>query len=637
MKEIKVLENSLINKIAAGEVIERPASVVKELIENSIDAGADSITIEIKEGGINLIKVTDNGVGIKKEEIKTAFLRHATSKIEKFDDLESILTLGFRGEALSSIASVSQVEVISKTKDEQLGNKVEIYGGKIINEQNIAANEGTTFIMRNLFFNTPARRKFLKKPSTESGYISDIINKTALGHPEISFKYINNNNVIIHTTGKNDLKETVLCIYGKSVCKKMIEINYKKDNYIINGLIAKPEMNRANRSYENFYINGRYVKSYTVNSAAEEAYKGKLLTGKFPIFVINMSIPANTVDVNVHPSKLEVRFENENLIYKMIYDTLNNALKNENLIPNVELDNKEIRELNNKKSFVNEIFNDNIYNKSDIKGQYNFENERKNNIVLGEPCKNDINFNENNVLLDSPEIKIFKKSSYLNENIPNIKKHNDVSFPKEVIVHQSSSLKENFFNNYKIIGQLFNTYWIVEQNNSMYLIDQHAAHERVLYEDIVNKVKNEEIVSQRLLQPAVVNISEKEMQVIENNKNLLESFGFEIEILNFNACAIKSVPFIFKGPFDSGLFLDIIDMLQDKNIESIYDIKLDSLASISCKAAVKGNNKLSYIEAKALIERILKIENPFTCPHGRPTIIEINKYEIEKKFKRIQN
>lgn len=650
--EIKVLENSLINKIAAGEVIERPASIVKELVENSIDAGATNIIIEIKDGGTSLIKITDNGSGIKKSQLKTAFLRHATSKLKELSDLDSILTLGFRGEALSSIAAISQVDVITKTKSDVTGTKLSISGGNIISEDDTACLDGTTFIVKNIFFNTPARRKFLKKNSIESGYISEIVNRLALGHPHISFKYINNNTTMIQTSGNNDMKNTILNIYGKDISQKIIPIENSKNNFKIYGFIGLPELSRGNRNYENFFINGRYIKSSIVTNAIEEAYLGKIMIHKFPVFVINLTVPENTVDVNVHPTKLEVRFEDEDFIFEFMKNSVEKALKNEILIPEVSV--------NSAKENFADITETTVFSTESQPDLEEFlleedkDNFVPNNVfMVNEPCLNDDDkLNDFNKKLDLlyPDLKN-------DTNLEEIKKENSknnnekVSYTEPNQVNQTNqtplssindytnkkNIKNSFFNNYKIIGQIFNTYWIIEQNKEIFIIDQHSAHEKAIYEDFIQKFKTEKINNQPLLQPIVINVSDIEKSVIEENFEMFLSFGFEIEAFGLNSYAIRGVPFIFKGPIEPSFFLEILDALMDKNISNIYDMKLEKIISMSCKKAVKANDKLSYIEAKALIEQILTLENPFNCPHGRPTIIKMTKYEIEKLFKRIQN
>lgn len=644
MNNIRLLDNNLINKIAAGEVVERPASVVKELMENSIDAGATSITVEIKEGGISLIKITDNGKGIPKEELKTAFLRHATSKLRTLDDLEDIMTLGFRGEALSSIASVAQVEMITKTKDSQVGHKIVINGGVVEKEEESAGNNGTVFTMKNLFYNTPARRKFLKKPATEGGYVSEVVNRIALGHPEIAIKYINNGNTIMQTNGSGDVKSVVLYIYGRQMASQMIETSYSKDGFTVEGLIAKPELSRGNRNYENFFINGRYIKSNIVQNAVEEAYKGKLMVGKFPVFVLNLKVPANTVDVNVHPTKLEVRFSDDNLIYDIMYNAVLKALKKTELIPEVTWDKpKKVKSDNVQGTLEDIAFNNTVEKKAEnIETKAVVENDFK---YDDKPI-----FSNQSVAEKAPEPKnpvlnainkVYQEPYYNEEKSVEkpVETENISRKPEEkpILNEQKEEKRKPFFNNYRIVGQLFATYWIVEQNNCMYLIDQHAAHERALYEDFTEKFKNSQISSQQLLQPIAVNLSEGEKVIVEENMELLESFGFEIEEFGARTYAIRAVPYVFNSPSNVSFFMDIVDTLADKNLKSIYDTKEDAIAMMSCKAAVKGNDRLSYSEAQELIQRLLSLQDPFTCPHGRPTIIEMTKYELEKKFKRIQD
>lgn len=653
MNKIQLLDNNTINKIAAGEVVERPSSVVKELVENSIDADSSAITIEIKDGGVSLIRIADNGRGIPKEQVKTAFLRHATNKIQDIDDLESIFSLGFRGEALASIASVSQMEMTTKTIDAESGVHIEINGGEYIGEQDAGCSDGTTIVTRNLFYNVPARRKFLKKTSTESSYISDIVNKIALGHPEISFKYINNDTVILHTAGNNDLKTAVLNIYGKDAALKMLELNFSRNGYTLNGLIGRPELSRANRSYENLFINGRFVKSEVVSSAVEDAYKTRLLVGKFPFYVINFKILPSLVDVNVHPAKLEVKFHDDDEIYKFIYDAITDTFKDKQLIPQSNWESK-----NSPK--VSEFLGDTSVKEEPVQSEL---------FDIQPSCKSDYKYNNDSIML-TPSYKkndllnnntknkklVINQAStpYIMDNVNTVKKNNDI--PIEVISEENNykisetKVEENtiieekksefnytpFFNNYKIIGQAFSTYWIVEQSGSLFLIDQHAAHERVLFEELLNKLKNEQIISQRLLQPIVVNLTINEKQILKDNFELLTSFGFEIEEFGQLAYALRSVPFIFKEPTNVSFFTEIIDMLSNSEIKNIYDTKILAIATTACKAAVKANDRLSFQEARALIEQLLKLENPFTCPHGRPTIIEMTKYELEKKFKRIQ-
>ena len=676
MSVIHILDNNLINKIAAGEVVERPASVVKELMENSIDAGATSITVEISGGGIDFIKITDNGKGIPKEQIRTAFLRHATSKISEFEDLEDILTLGFRGEALSSISSVSQVEIITRTAQTDIGTKMELMAGKVISETEIGSNIGTIITMKNLFYNTPARKKFLKKPSTESGYINDVVNRLALGHPEISFKYINNNSVVLHTSGNNDIKTCAFHIYGKEISMKTIEVNEEKNGYTLQGLICMPEISRANRTYENFFINGRYIKSKIVSDAVEDAYRGKLMGGRFPIFILNMTVPSNTVDVNVHPTKLEARFSDENFIYEFVYDSVYLALKNKVLIPDVKIKEKSNNFVEETKVDFSKIKDEEFFKQADkvlesdtkkITDTNNLQEKKaipKNRAELADLIKSEllvvedvtsdknkkmdfnefiddtpintagvVNVCENNIKEEINTPLIIEEE--VKNNTPLIVEENENLTLENVFEKELQENKKPFFNNYKIVGQIFKTYWLIEQDEILYMIDQHAAHERALYEEFMEKFKKQATLSQRLLQPIAVDLSEREKEVLKENFKLIEDFGFEIEEFGRNTYAIRSVPYIFKNPENVTFFKDIIDILGDKNFENIYDMKIDSVATMACKAAVKGNDKLDYIEAKALIEKIISLENPFNCPHGRPTIVKLTKYDIEKFFKRV--
>ncbi len=669
MSEIHILNNNLINKIAAGEVVERPASVVKELLENSIDAGATSITIEISGGGIDFIKITDNGKGIPKDQVRTAFLRHATSKITNFEDLEDILTLGFRGEALSSIASVSQVEMITRTCDDETATKIELSAGKVIDKTEVGANIGTSITMKNLFFNTPARRKFLKKVSTESGYINEVVDRIALGHPDISFKYINNKSVVVNTSGNNDIKTCVFHIYGKEISNKTIPVNLERNGYTISGVVVKPEISRANRSYENFFINGRYIKSKIVSDAVEDAYRGKLMGGRFPIFVLNMSVPSNTVDVNVHPTKLEARFSDENFIYQFVYDCVYSALKDKILIPDVKLKEEKLIEVEEVKSDSKSVdFSESTspIKSDDLKEKPSFS---KDPTKLAELLKMELLFDDTSEqkkdtsvdsdLIDHTPVNtggtVFVaealEKTITDENTQeemivledhtigeDIKTDNKVKSAENITLYDLEDEKEKrhkFFDNYKIVGQIFKTYWLIEQNDILYMIDQHAAHERVLYEEFMTRFKSSDILSQRLIQPVAIDLSEKEVAILEENFDLIKKCGFEIEEFGRNTYAIRSVPYIFKEPENVMFFRDIIDILGEKSFSNVYDTQIDAVATIACKAAVKGNNKLDYMEAKTLVEKLVSLENPFNCPHGRPTIIKMTKYDIEKLFKRI--
>ncbi|MCL2699020.1 MAG: DNA mismatch repair endonuclease MutL [Defluviitaleaceae bacterium] len=598
---IKVLENSMINKIAAGEVVERPLSVIKELAENSIDAGATSIEIEIKDGGTSFMRVRDNGKGIPKSEVKTAFLRHATSKIAEIEDLESVLTMGFRGEALSSIASVAQVVLVTKTEEQSSGVKLELDGGDVISETDVGTATGTEITVRNLFANVPARRKFLKKPAAEGGYISDIINKLALGNPGIAFKYINNNSTILQTRGDGNLKNVIFSVYGKEVAGNLIELRYQKQGVTLDGFIGKPSISRGNRNYSLLYINGRYVRSDITQSAVEEAYKTKLTQGKFPFCVMRLGVAPESVDVNVHPTKLEVRFSDEDLIYRSVYAAVDGALRAESLIPVANTGEKQ---------------------------------EQR-------PAREAVTRSVADILYDMPvpESKPIAAVSFAEGDADDVRHREPLKrLAMTERVEQLPVRESAIFTDYRIIGQIFNTYWIIEQGAAVYLIDQHAAHERVLYENLAKTLKAGNVDSQKLVQPIIIPVSQTERQCIRENLEFFSGCGFEVEEFDLNSFVLYSVPFVFGAPSGAGFFIEILDSFGafDKNIEDIYDAKLDKIASISCKAAVKANDRLSGSEARGLIEQALKLENPFTCPHGRPTIVELSKTMLEKLFKRIQ-
>ena len=644
MKTIHLLDNSLIDKIAAGEVVERPASVVKELLENSVDAGASVLEVEIKDGGTSYIRITDNGCGIPADELRTAFMRHATSKLEKFEDLEDIATLGFRGEALSSIASVAEVEMVTSCSDGGEGTRIVLSGGRVVEEKPSAARRGTTITVKDLFFNTPARRKFLKKPSAESGYVSETVNRIALGHPHISVKYINNGNVMLHTSGSGSLKEAVLSIYGRQQAASMLEARLSRGGYTLDGLVCKPSLSRANRSYESFFINGRYVRSSVVSGAVEEAYKGRLMNGRFPVFMLNMTVPANTVDVNVHPTKLEVRFSDESFIYSLVYDTAAKALGEAELIPQTEwghASSEPVREDREPERVIDpgKIDEGRLRFAEDLSSEGSKHGTAFADIVnrlYG--GKTDEAKEERSDSDKSANTDMTKTAESAAAYAPNTAKQAELPMDTAEDNEKntaSSDERKPFFTHYKIIGQVFNTYWIVEQDDKMYLIDQHAAHERVLYERLVKRVNEGDSVSQLLLQPIALSLTESEAAIVEENNSLLSEFGYDIEQLGPGAYALRAVPFVFDSPAGAPFFLDIIDVLKDKTLKSIYDTKPDALAAMSCRAAVKGGNRLSLTEAKALIEQMLELENPFNCPHGRPTIIEMSKYELEKKFKRV--
>ncbi|MBQ7757833.1 DNA mismatch repair endonuclease MutL [Anaerotignum sp.] len=687
MQKIRLLDSKTINKIAAGEVVESPKSVVKELTENAIDAGASSVTVEIKEGGISYIRVADNGSGIPKEQVKSAFLRHATSKMSQIEDLEHIFTLGFRGEALASIAAVAQVEMLTKTRDEETGTRICINAGEIEVMEDTACREGTSITVKNLFYNVPARRKFLKKPATESGYVSDLVNKIALGHPEVAIQYINNGTTVLHTAGNNDPKTAVFYVYGKDAANNMLPISYKKGEYAVSGLIGKPELCRANRNYENLFINGRFIKNQVVSSAVEDAYKTKLIIGKFPVFVLNLEVEPALVDVNVHPAKLEVRFKNDDEVYEFFYTAVSKALQETVLIPKAVLekdkkpkekqpepeqqtlaDNFKKEEIPAKpaekvvdkpaeKPAEHPKFESVILPKAELPGTEAPKVEERPSAPVpaggrsvdellkrkpsasgvaqkAEPYLKKEAVQEKKVELPKAEPVQPKVEPVQKVEPPvNVKpEQGEIPVAKEKIKEE----KKPFFHNYKIIGQVFRTYWIVEQGECLYLIDQHAAHERILYEELMNKFKEEHVVSQRMLTPLMLNLTPSEVETLKDNKELLESFGFELEDFG-GKFALRSTPYLLQNPSSVGFFTEILDRLAEERITNVYDTKILAVATMACKAAVKGHDVLSVREAEALIHQLLKLEHPFTCPHGRPTIIELTRYEMEKMFKRIQN
>lgn len=615
MKPIKILDTSTINKIAAGEVVERPASVVKELLENSIDAGASAITIEINDGGISKIRVTDNGSGIESDQVALAFMNHATSKIQNVEDIFSISSLGFRGEALASIASVSQLEIITKTYYSIMGKRMEVEAGEIKQDENIGCPNGTTIIVKNLFFNTPARHKFLKKPATETSYISDIVNKISLANPNISFKFISNGKTLLSTSGDNKLLNVIIGVYGKEFVSKLVDIDFNKYDYKLSGLIGKPELSRASRSNQNIFINKRFVKNDLIKEAVEDAYKTRIMTGKFPVYTLNLEIPPNKYDVNVHPAKLEVRFDSENEIYDLVYIGVCETLKSQDLVPKVT----------SKKVSKNKVY-------IEAKQQNLFEPLETENSNLNMLNTTNKIKQENDFILKEETIPFAKETKTSNINLNT----NTLNKVTEIIKDKAIEKKDTkVLINYKIIGRVFGTYWILEQNDSVFLIDQHAAHERILYERFINLYNSKNFSSQMLLQPIVTKLTPKETQILVDNLKLFDTIGFKIEKFGDKDYIIRAVPVIFDNPENVTFFNDILDELEAKVSNSPLEIKFDKIASISCKAAVKANTKLSDIEAKKLIDDLMNLKNPFSCPHGRPTIIEISKYEIEKKFKRI--
>lgn len=632
----------MINKIAAGEVVERPSSIVKELAENSIDAGARAITVEIKDGGISYIRVTDNGRGIAKEDVERAFLRHATSKISIVDDLETLITLGFRGEALSSIAAISQTEMITKTEHDITGTLIQVHGGKVVEHSEIGCVEGTSVIVRNIFYNVPARRKFLKKPAAESAYVSDIVTKLALGHPEIAFRCINNNATVMFTDGKNDLKSVILSVYGKDTAKKLLEVEHSDGNYSLSGFVGKPEIARGNRIHSNFFINGRYIKNQLINTAVLECFTNRIMTGKSPFFILNLTVSPSNVDINVHPTKIEARFSNDEAVFNFVVEAVRKAFKDEVIIPQINFSGTDSAE-DNKKTF-SEVTKTSPYKVDENlkKPLPKLDNLVYNNIYRGKYDGLDkMEISENKDKVSARDIKEENKGENKAENK---EYYADSEIIKNIETIQAENEKnenmrkkvQHFFDGCAIIGQAFGTYWFVENNGSIYIVDQHAAHERILYEELAAKFKSGKVIAQNLLTPQAVKLTELEYQAAIDNRKLLESFGFELEEFGENTFALRSVPYIFDNPAQMSFFLEIIGKLAeaDNSLNNIYDIKINEIASISCKAAVKAHRRMNETEAAELISKALKLENPFNCPHGRPTIVEITKNELEKMFRR---
>ncbi len=637
---INILDKSTIDKIAAGEVVERPASIVKELLENAIDASSNQITVEIKDGGISYIRITDNGTGIEKDDIKTAFLRHATSKIKNAADLDNILSLGFRGEALSSISAVTRTEIISKTKSSFTANLYKIEGGEELCFEEVAAPDGTTIIIKDLFYNTPARRKFLKSPNTEAAYISDIVEKLALSNPDISFRYINNNVNKLHTLGNGNVKDIIYQIYGKEASSSLLELKYKDDIFKINGYIAKPEYSKSKRTNEIYFINSRYIKNSIIAKAIEDAYGNRMMQGKYPFVVLNININPSLLDVNVHPSKMEIRFEDVNTIYAVIKSAVENTLVSADLVKRAYVSEKdrieEIKQnLKIKLEEENRVRYPENFERNRIK-----ELEKENTIKpIGIERKNlDIlNVEKNNE--KTIEIKE-KKEEYIFEDKTKeyIKTELDSKVAQkieDVEYEQLKFLDEKNIKKHRIVGQIFGTYWIVELDKEMFIIDQHAAHEKVLYERFLKAYENDISTKQYISPSIILSLSDIELEALEINRDFFYKMGFEIENFGGREIKVSALPNNLPSVDKKDLLMELIEEISESGIIRQAEPILSKLASISCKAAIKGNQNISFEEAQILIDEMLNLDNPYNCPHGRPTIIKMSKYEIEKKFKRI--
>lgn len=622
MNKIAVLDKITIDKIAAGEVVERPSSVVKELVENAIDAGATAVTVEAKEGGKTFIRITDNGAGIPREQVPLAFLRHATSKIESAEDLYEIASLGFRGEALSSISAVAQVELITKTISEVSGVRYVIEGGQEKTMEDIGAPDGTTFLVRNIFYNTPARSKFLKTSVTEGGYISSLMEQMALSHPEISFKYILNGQVKLHSSGNGNQKDVIYQIYGRDLTKDLLEVNYENEYLEIHGFIGKPSVSRGNRSFENYYVNGRYVKNKILTRAIEDAYKGFMMQHRFPFVSLQITMTGNDLDVNVHPTKMEVRFSREQDVYHTVYQVLSDVLYHKELIPEVSFEREKMSakpKVQIPKAQVPEPFEKSRLTeaKSIVKPSVP-EIQRPINVRAEEPAPVKTEHKTND--------RIQEETVY--------PKPDSTQFRQETLLEQPM-LTQEARKCHRLIGQLFDTYWLVQFGDAFYIIDQHAAHEKCFYERIMSELKSRNITSQYLSPPIIVPLTLEEETLLKENMNVFTSFGFEIEPFGGREYSIRAVPSNLYNVAEKDLFLEILAGLSKEGRSHSPEIILDRLAIVACKAAVKGNQKLSAAEADHLIDELLQLENPYNCPHGRPTIISMTKNELEKKFKRI--
>lgn len=708
MRKIAVLDQQTIDKIAAGEVVERPSSIVKELVENAIDAGATAVTVEITDGGKKMIRITDNGGGMERDQVPLAFLRHATSKIEKVEDLEHIASLGFRGEALSSIAAVAQVELITKTPSALSGVRYVINGGVQESLEDMGAPEGTTFLVRNLFYNTPARSKFLKSDTTEGNYVSTLMEQLALSHPEISFKYIQNKQVKLHTSGNYNIKDVIYNIYGRDITKALLEISYENDFMKIEGFVGKPEISRGNRTFENYYINGRFVKNRIIAKGIEDAYKGFLMQHKFPFVSLHIQMEGNDLDVNVHPSKMEVRFARGTEVYDAVYETVHKALTTREMIQTVPFGKEEpVKKLSSvvKPGDVPEPFETrrraempeyrtqvaNTVNRTlnvSIKGNdrtvpapdtamdkkqiSSYSTLPRGTITMAEQAVreqkiyqtkdpftkaeeklfegtiNDKNIHEKqpdamqvnmsqkaNVSVNKNVVDSNENAETCDESAERVQEVEKEQKPQQLELFEEKLLAPESRSRHQLIGQIFDTYWLVQFEDKFFIIDQHAAHEKVYYERFVKRFREQTVESQYLSPPLIVSLNLQEEALLKANRKYFEDFGFEIEPFGGKEYCINAVPSNLYGLTEEELFLEMLDNLASEKDKDPLGIFASRLATMACKAAVKGNHQMSDREANALIDELLTLENPYHCPHGRPTIISMTKTELEKKFKRI--
>ena len=638
MRKIAVLDQNTIDKIAAGEVVERPASVVKELVENAVDAGSTAITVEIKDGGISFIRVTDNGGGIPKDQVPLAFLRHATSKIQRVEDLLWISSLGFRGEALSSISAVSQMEVITKTPEALTGVRYIIEGGQEKALEEIGAPNGTTMLVRNLFYNTPARGKFLKTAMTEAGYVSSYIEQLALSHQNISFKYMVNGQTRLHTSGNANLKDVIYGIYGRDITRELLPVSIERPGISISGFIGKPVVARGNRNFENYYINGRYVKSKLLMKAIEEAYKPFMMQHKYPFVCLHYTIEGEAIDVNVHPTKMEVRFQNQGAVYNATYDMIQEALSGRELIPQVELEKKQAKPVQQKLSAPEPFetgFKQQTVRQQPAAPSYLKEEPA---AYVPEVAKAPEMPQISRQVGIRPAVHIEVQGTQQEKPKEEPKKtveHTVVQQPKQMELFDDKLLSKEARSRHRIIGQLFDTYWLVEYENTFYIIDQHAAHEKVLYEKFMKEFSNRDIVSQMVSPPQVISLNLQEDMLLKAHMEVFQELGFEISEFGGREYSIHGVPADLYGCSVQDFFVEVLDGLENENTKQVSELLAGKIATAACKAAVKGNNRLSFEEADQLIGQLLGLDNPYHCPHGRPTIVSMSKYELEKKFKRI--
>ena len=647
MPNIAILNQETIDKIAAGEVVERPCSVVKELVENAIDAGSTAITVEIKEGGISFIRITDNGCGIERDQVAVAFYRHSTSKIRSAEDLLTVKSLGFRGEALSSISAVARVELITKTYDELTGTRYVIEGSKELSNEEIGAPDGTTFIVKDLFYNVPARRKFLKTAQTEGSYISDMVEKLALSHPDISFKFINNNQTKLHTSGNGNRKDIIYHIFGREISSSLLEVKHECEYFKVEGFIGKPVITRGNRNYENYFINGRYVKSNILSRAIEEAYKNFLMQHQYPFTVLYFTF-FSELDVNVHPTKMELRFDNNNEIYVELCDTIYAILSHKEMIPDVPVDStpapkKIVHEYKEpipepfEKRRINEV---RAAESRSVYGQSVTATVKSSTVkgpAVNEPLtENTLNQQKAKTSASTPVVHTGNSVEPKPETSTAYEPAQVVTGTQQTLGdYDKVFLTESAKKQFSIIGQLFKTYWLIEFEDKLYIIDQHAAHEKVLYEKTMARLANKDFTSQRISPPIVMTLDARESEMLEKYRPQIEQFGYEVEHFGGKEYMISAIPDNLFNIDMKDLFIEMLDDFFYFFGRQTPDIITEKVASMSCKAAVKGNDKLTLPEINELIDELLSLDNPYNCPHGRPTIISMSKYEIEKKFKRI--